>query len=142
MPRAWRDVVEPRLLESLLLLKTMPIYEYQCQDCGHQMELIQKMSDPPASDCPACNKPALKKKVSAAAFRLKGGGWYETDFKSGDKKKNLVENKGEKPKDSSSGSKSSESSSSGGSEKSGSGSKESAPAGTASKSSGDSSSSS
>lgn len=106
------------------------------------MELIQKMSDPHATDCPECNKPALKKKVSAAAFRLKGGGWYETDFKSGDKKKNLVENKGEKSKDSSGDSKSSGSA---GSEKSGSsssGSKDSGSSGSASKSSGDSSSSS
>lgn len=71
----------------------MPIYEYQCQDCGHQLELIQKMSDAHATDCPKCGQPSLKKKVSAAAFRLKGGGWYETDFKSGDKKKNLVDNK-------------------------------------------------
>lgn len=71
----------------------MPIYEYQCQDCGHQLELIQKISDPHATDCPSCNKASLKKKVSAAAFRLKGSGWYETDFKSGDKKKNLVDGK-------------------------------------------------
>ncbi|MEM8499458.1 MAG: zinc ribbon domain-containing protein [Pseudomonadota bacterium] len=119
----------------------MPIYEYQCQDCGHQMELIHKMSDPPATDCPACGKPALKKKVSAAAFRLKGGGWYETDFKSGDKKKNLVENKGDKSKDSAGDSKSS---GSGGAEKSdsaSSGSKDSGSTSSTSKSTGDSSSS-
>lgn len=142
MPRAWHHVVEKRFLESLLVLKTMPIYEYQCQNCGHQMELIHKISDPPATDCPACSKQALKKKVSAAAFRLKGGGWYETDFKSGDKKKNLVENKGEKSKDSAGDSKSS---GSGGAEKSGSGSsgsKDSGSSSSTSKSSGDSSSSS
>lgn len=64
----------------------MPIYEYQCQACQHLHEALQKISDAPLVDCPACGKPALKKKVSAAAFRLKGGGWYETDFKSGAKK--------------------------------------------------------
>ena len=64
----------------------MPIYEYQCAACGHQLEAIQKMSDAPLSDCPACGKPELNKLISAAGFRLKGGGWYETDFKSGGKK--------------------------------------------------------
>lgn len=64
----------------------MPIYEYQCTACGQLTEALQKMSDAPLTDCPECGKPALKKKVSAAAFRLKGGGWYETDFKSGNKK--------------------------------------------------------
>lgn len=64
----------------------MPIYEYQCEECSHELEAIQKMSDAPLSDCPACNKPALKKLISAAGFRLKGGGWYETDFKTGSKK--------------------------------------------------------
>ena len=73
----------------------MPIYEYQCQDCGESLEILQKISDMPATDCPACGKPALKKKVSAAAFRLKGGGWYETDFKTGNKK-NLAGDKGGK----------------------------------------------
>ena len=71
----------------------MPIYEYQCESCGHEFEALQKMSDAPLTSCPACAKPALKKKISAAAFRLKGGGWYETDFKSGDKKKNLAGDK-------------------------------------------------
>ncbi len=64
----------------------MPIYEYQCQSCQHELEALQKISDAPLRDCPACGAPELKKKISAAAFRLKGGGWYETDFKSGDKK--------------------------------------------------------
>ncbi|TDR23270.1 FmdB family zinc ribbon protein [Marinicella litoralis] len=59
----------------------MPIYEYQCQDCDHQLEKLQKMSDAPLSDCPQCEAPSLVKKVSAAGFRLKGTGWYETDFK-------------------------------------------------------------
>jgi len=64
----------------------MPIYEYQCQSCGEQTEALRKLSDEPLLDCPHCGEAALKKKVSAAAFRLKGGGWYETDFKTGDKK--------------------------------------------------------
>ena len=64
----------------------MPIYEYQCQSCGRETEVIQKLSDAPLVDCPECGQPAMKKKVFAAAFRLKGGGWYETDFKTGDKK--------------------------------------------------------
>ncbi len=67
----------------------MPIYEYQCQACQKQIEALQKINDAPLIDCPQCGKPALKKQVSAAAFRLKGGGWYETDFKTGNKK-NLV----------------------------------------------------
>jgi putative FmdB family regulatory protein len=64
----------------------MPIYEYQCESCGHQLESIQKISDPPLATCPECGQVTLKKLVSAAAFRLKGGGWYETDFKSGNKR--------------------------------------------------------
>ena len=64
----------------------MPIYEYQCQQCGHQLEALQKISDDPLVECPKCNGASLQKLVSAASFRLKGGGWYETDFKSGDKK--------------------------------------------------------
>jgi putative FmdB family regulatory protein len=64
----------------------MPIYEYQCQACDERVEVLQKISDAPKVDCPACGKPELKKKVSAVAFRLKGSGWYETDFKTGDKK--------------------------------------------------------
>jgi len=64
----------------------MPIYEYQCTACDKEIEALQKISDAPLQKCPACGEPALKKKISAAAFRLKGGGWYETDFKTGDKK--------------------------------------------------------
>lgn len=64
----------------------MPIYEYQCQSCGDEIEVIHKHSDAPLTDCKACGKSDLKKKVSAAAFRLSGSGWYETDFKSGNKK--------------------------------------------------------
>ena len=64
----------------------MPIYEYCCQDCGHRLEAIQRLADAPLSDCPACGQSSLKKQVSAPSFRLSGGGWYETDFKSGNKK--------------------------------------------------------
>ncbi|MDH5179720.1 MAG: zinc ribbon domain-containing protein [Gammaproteobacteria bacterium] len=64
----------------------MPIYEYECKSCGHNMEAIQKISDAPLTDCPECGKADLQKMISAAGFRLKGGGWYETDFKKGDKK--------------------------------------------------------
>jgi putative FmdB family regulatory protein len=64
----------------------MPIYEYQCLDCGKKLEALQKISDPLLVDCPSCGAASLKKMVSAAAFRLKGGGWYETDFKTGNKK--------------------------------------------------------
>ena len=74
----------------------MPIYEYVCTECEHAHEALQKLSDAPLTDCPACGKSALKKKVSAAGFRLSGSGWYETDFKS-DKQRNLVD----KPKESS-----------------------------------------
>ena len=81
----------------------MPIYEYECKACGHRLEAIQKIIDDPLTDCPECSKPELKKLISAAGFRLKGGGWYETDFKSG-KKKNLAQS--EAAKDSKSASKS------------------------------------
>ena len=66
----------------------LPIYEYACIACQHEFETIQKISESPLTECPECGKPKLRKKVSAAGFRLKGGGWYETDFKSG-KKKNV-----------------------------------------------------
>lgn len=64
----------------------MPIYEYECQSCGHKMEALQKISDAPLTDCPKCAKASLKKIISAAGFRLKGDGWYETDFKSSGQK--------------------------------------------------------
>ncbi|MDA8934094.1 zinc ribbon domain-containing protein [Gammaproteobacteria bacterium] len=67
----------------------MPIYDYKCSDCGHQIEVIQKFSDEPKTLCIECGKETLKKMVSAPSFRLKGGGWYETDFKTG-KKKNIA----------------------------------------------------
>ncbi|MDE0489323.1 MAG: zinc ribbon domain-containing protein [Gammaproteobacteria bacterium] len=59
----------------------MPIYEYECRECGYRLDALQKMSDPLLSDCPECERPGLKKLVSAPHFRLKGSGWYETDFK-------------------------------------------------------------
>lgn len=65
----------------------MPIYEYTCEVCGHHLEALQKLSDPLLTDCPECGKPALKKQISAAGFRLKGSGWYETDFKNKSKGK-------------------------------------------------------
>jgi|GEM_PF-718025 len=67
----------------------MPFYEYICTHCGAATELLQKVSDPPATTCPKCQAEALTKQISAAGFRLKGGGWYETDFKS-DGQRNLV----------------------------------------------------
>ena len=59
----------------------MPIYEYACRSCGHEFEELQKISEKPLVKCPSCGDKSLVKKVSAAGFRLKGGGWYETDFK-------------------------------------------------------------
>jgi putative FmdB family regulatory protein len=64
----------------------MPIYEYQCQSCGCDVEKLQRINDKPLVDCPECGKPELRRLVSAAGFRLKGAGWYETDFKKAGKK--------------------------------------------------------
>jgi putative FmdB family regulatory protein len=64
----------------------MPIYEYRCEECGHQEDHLQKISEAPLTVCPACNKPSYKKQLSAAGFQLKGSGWYATDFKSAGKK--------------------------------------------------------
>lgn len=75
----------------------MPIYAYVCKNCEHQLEALQKISDPPFRDCPACGSPTLQKQVTAAAFRLKGTGWYETDFKNKDKDKKTSDKK--KPKE-------------------------------------------
>jgi putative FmdB family regulatory protein len=75
----------------------MPIYEYRCENCGHEYEALQKMSDDPLVKCPECHQDTLKKVLSAAGFRLKGGGWYETDFKSG-KKKNVHDSGGKENK--------------------------------------------
>jgi putative FmdB family regulatory protein len=73
----------------------MPIYEYRCGACGNTLDALQKLSDPPLTDCPECGAAELKKLVSAPVFRLKGGGWYETDFKSDkEKRRNLADGSG------------------------------------------------
>ncbi len=73
----------------------MPIYEYRCQSCGNVIEKLQRMNDPAPTDCPECGKPDLRRKISAAGFRLKGAGWYETDFKQGNKR-NLADSPSDK----------------------------------------------
>lgn len=70
----------------------MPIYEYACSACDHSLDALQKMSDAPLVDCPSCGKAALQRMLSAPRFRLKGQGWYETDFKK-DKQRNLAGDK-------------------------------------------------
>jgi len=88
----------------------MPIYEYACESCGHIFDVLQKMGADLLQDCPECGKPELKKLLSAPNFRLKGGGWYETDFKkdnqrnlagdeSGTAKKDTTDKKDKKPAD-------------------------------------------
>lgn len=73
----------------------MPIYEFQCDQCGHVFDRLQKLSDPDPDICPDCGEPAIRRRLTAPAFRLSGSGWYETDFKKdGDRKRNLTE-KGE-----------------------------------------------
>jgi putative FmdB family regulatory protein len=70
----------------------MPFYEYQCKNCGHALEAMQKISDAPLKKCPDCGKSQLMRLMSAPVFRLKGGGWYETDFKGDqDNKRNLAD---------------------------------------------------
>jgi putative FmdB family regulatory protein len=77
----------------------MPFYEYECQACKFYTEVMQKISDAPLTKCPSCGKRRLKKLVSAPVFRLKGGGWYETDFKSDkEEKRNLSGPDKEEPK--------------------------------------------
>lgn len=71
----------------------MPIYEYQCQQCGHHVEILQKISDPAETECPECGKDSLKKMVSAAGFQLKGSGWYVTDFRDKNKAKPTTDSK-------------------------------------------------
>lgn len=71
----------------------MPIYEYTCEHCGQHVEKLQKLSEAPLTDCPACHQSRLRRKVSAAGFRLAGSGWYETDFKSGNKRNLAGDNK-------------------------------------------------
>ena len=68
----------------------MPFYEYECTDCKFYVEALQKISDKPLKQCPSCKKQTLKKLVSAPVFRLKGGGWYETDFKSDKEEKRNI----------------------------------------------------
>ena len=81
----------------------MPIFEYICDNCGHEFETFQKVSEAPLKNCEACGAKKLRKKISAAGFRLSGSGWYETDFKSG-KKKNVSSSDEKSGGDSSSGS--------------------------------------
>jgi putative FmdB family regulatory protein len=70
----------------------MPIYAFECTDCGHRFDRLQKLSDPDPEVCPACDRASVKRQLTAPAFRLAGSGWYETDFKrDGEKKRNLVE---------------------------------------------------
>ncbi len=110
----------------------MPIYEYECNACGEQHEFIQKFSESPKRKCPACGKLRLRKLISAAAFHLKGSGWYVTDFRDGDKKK---------PADGGDSAKSSSEPSSGGEGKSAGDGTESSGSKAESKSSGDAKSS-
>ena len=78
----------------------MPFYEYQCKSCGHELEAMQKVSDPTLKKCPHCGRSQLTRLMSAPVFRLKGGGWYETDFK-GDKdnQRNLADRPEDAPKE-------------------------------------------
>jgi putative FmdB family regulatory protein len=74
----------------------MPIYAFQCTACGHTFDRLQKLADPDPTACPSCSTEAVKRQVTAPAFRLSGTGWYETDFKSkGEKTKNLTDSGGE-----------------------------------------------
>lgn len=76
----------------------MPIYEFECNACGHRFDRLQKLSDSDPTICPACAAPQLRRRVSAPSFRLAGSGWYETDFKTAsDKKHNLAEPAGGAP---------------------------------------------
>jgi putative FmdB family regulatory protein len=78
----------------------MPFYEYQCKSCGHELEAMQKVSDALLKKCPHCGKSQLTRLMSAPVFRLKGGGWYETDFKGDkDKQRNLADRPDDAPKD-------------------------------------------
>lgn len=74
----------------------MPIYAYACKNCEHELDALQKIADEPLVDCPECGEPALKRLLSAPRFRLKGSGWYETDFKTGNQR-NLAGNDNDKP---------------------------------------------
>ena len=100
-----------RPAERLKGTGSMPIYEYECRGCGERHEFIQKFSDRPKRKCPSCGKLRLKKLISAAAFHLKGDGWYVTDFRDKGKSKDKSDS-AERSSDSKSDSKSSESKSS------------------------------
>jgi putative FmdB family regulatory protein len=76
---------------------TMPIYEYQCEKCHHQLEALQKLNDKPLRECPECGRHTLKRLLSAPMFRLAGSGWYETDFKSDKETKRNLAGKDESP---------------------------------------------
>ncbi len=81
----------------------MPIYEFQCNACGHRFDELMRMSDPDPTECPSCHAPQVQRRVTAPSFRLAGSGWYETDFKGDkDKKRNLAggEASAEKPAES------------------------------------------
>jgi putative FmdB family regulatory protein len=69
----------------------MPIYAFQCAACGHAFDRLQKLADPDPTVCPACAAEAVKRQITAPAFRLSGSGWYETDFSGRDKKKNVTD---------------------------------------------------
>ena len=75
----------------------MPIYEYGCKSCGHKLDALQKIADAPLEDCPECGEPELKRLLSAPRFRLKGSGWYETDFKK-DNQRNIAKGDSEADK--------------------------------------------
>ncbi|GAB3731039.1 hypothetical protein GCM10028862_10640 [Luteimonas pelagia] len=73
----------------------MPIYAFACAACGHDFDRLQKLSDPDPAECPACGQAAVRRQLTAPAFRLAGSGWYETDFKKdGDRKRNLAGSEG------------------------------------------------
>ena len=76
----------------------MPIYAFECGNCGHAFDRLQKLSDPDPDTCPQCGAPQIRRQLTAPAFRLAGSGWYETDFKKdGDKKRNLAGDAEAKP---------------------------------------------
>jgi putative FmdB family regulatory protein len=83
----------------------MPIYQYRCGACGEEHEVLQKVTEPPLSDCPSCGKPGMQKLLTAAGFQLKGSGWYGTDFKGGAKKPEEKKSAEAKPADTKSDSK-------------------------------------
>jgi putative FmdB family regulatory protein len=76
----------------------VPIYEYACRKCNHALDALQKLGDAPLVECPECGAQELRRLISAPRFRLKGQGWYETDFKK-DKQRNLQSSDGEPPKE-------------------------------------------